>query len=98
MGSTDICSRWRECALDLKPGKLSEDATRYIFRWMRIALGWPSAERVIYTHQWISRQKEHIEVYHDLEVIESTPAERKEIGGGLARLHCGRLGWCKLRL
>ncbi len=77
--ATNICSRWREYGLDLRPRRFSEDATRYIFRWMRIAPGWPSAERGIYTHPWISRQKEHIEVYHDLEVIEPTPADRKGI-------------------
>lgn len=61
--STNICSRWREYALDLKPAKFSENATRYIFRWMRSAPGWPSAERSIYTHPWISRQRGHIELY-----------------------------------
>lgn len=77
--STNNCSRWREYALGLKPGKFSKDATRYIFRWMRIAPGWPSAERGIYTHPWISRQRELIEVYQELEVIEPTPADRKGI-------------------
>lgn len=77
--STNICSRWREYPLDLKPAEFSEDATRYIFRWMRFASGWPSAERSIYTHPWISRQMGHIELYHDPEVIEPTPADRNLI-------------------
>lgn len=62
---TKICSRWREYALDLRPGKFSEDATRYICRWIRMAPGWPRADRGIYTHPWISR---HL-------VIEPTPAD-----------------------
>lgn len=75
----EICSSWGEYALELKPARFSEDATRHIFRWMRAAAGWPSAERGIFTHPWISRQRGHIEVYHDPEVIEPTPEERKEI-------------------
>lgn len=75
----DSCSRWNEYALELRPAKFSEDATRYIFRWMRIAAGWPNAERGIYTHPWVFRQRGHIEGYHDSEVIEPTSEERKEI-------------------
>lgn len=46
---------------------------------MRNAPGWPSAEREIYTHPWIFRQLEHIEVYHDQEAIGPTPAGRSGI-------------------
>lgn len=56
-----------------------KEHNRCIFRWMRNAPGWPSAERGIYTHPWISRQLEHNEVYHDQEAIEPTPADRNKL-------------------
>lgn len=72
-------SNWSEFVPELKPAKFSENATRYIFLWMRMAVGWPSAERGIYTHPWFSRQSGNIEEYHDTEAIEPTPEERDEI-------------------